>query len=161
MASSYVVVSSYPTVKVMSPAQVLDVQWISFLTLPTGIGCEYGVPHDAFVLEGSGAADQPIIDALAQAIEQAAQGNGVVGGSFLQDTDPATALLIDFVQYDLVYVPPTAGRGPFATYVNVPVNSFITSQTGIGGLVINTAQYPAPSTVVGDAYASLVAMAGG
>lgn len=160
MATNYIPVSSYATVKVMSTTQVLDIQMIGFYTIPTGIYCEYGVPHDAFVMEGTGAGDQPLLEALAGDIEHAAQGNGVVGGTFVQDVDPGTGLLTDFVQYEIVYRSPTVGKGTFATFVNVPVNSFFTADTGIGGLVINTQQYPSPATVVGDAYASLKAAAG-
>jgi hypothetical protein len=161
MATNYIPVSSYATVKVFSPSQVLDVQMIGFYTIPTGIYCEYGVPHDAFVHAGGSAADQPEIDTLAQDIENAIEGAGVTGGTFVQEVDPSSGLLTDFVQYDLAYKSPITGRGPFTTYVNVPVSAFLGASPGIGGLLLNTAQYPAPFETVAEAYASLVAMAGG
>jgi hypothetical protein len=160
--ASYTALGSYTTVKSYAPGTSETIQMVSFVTSPTGVFCEYGVPHDAFVQEGSGAGDQPLIQNLADAIEAvASQVSCVTGGTFVQDIDQASGLLTDYVQYFLTYTASSTG-GTFATTVNVPVNDFFTEETGIGGLIIPPSPgFTPPADRVGEACAALKALAGG
>jgi hypothetical protein len=135
---------------------------VSFVTSPTGVFCEYGVPHDAFVQEGTGAGDQPLIQNLTDAIEAVAkQVSCVTGGTFVQNIDQSSGLLTDYVQFFLQYTSPSTG-GTFTTTVDVPVNDFFTEETGIGGLIIPPSPgFIPPADRVDAACASLKALAGG
>lgn len=161
--ASYTPLGSYLTVKSFSPGTAITIDMVSFVTSPTGIFCEYGVPHDAFIAEGSGAGDQPLIQALADGIEGvAAAVDCVTGGTFVQEVDPSSGLLQDFVQFFLSHTNPANGRGPFTTTVNVPVNDFFASaDLAEFQNFLPPGTNASPSDTVGNACASLKALAGG
>ena len=152
----YIPRGSYSTFKDYGTGVGIAVEMIAFTTQPTGINCEYAVPLDAFNTEGNGVSGQPLVQNLADAIEAvASQVDCVQGGGFIQDTDPASGLLTDFVRFYLLYSPGN-GIGPFSSFVDVPVNNFFTEQTGIGGLIIGPAEgFVNPSDQVAAACAAL------
>lgn len=160
--ASYIAQGSYTTVKSYAPGTSITVQMITFQTQPTGIWCEYGVPYEAFLQEGTGASDQPLIQSLADTIENIAlRVSCVTGGTFIQDVDPSSGLLVDYVQFFLSYTP-ASGAGPFTTTVDVPVAA-LASAADIAefGNFIPPGTYTAPVDQVATACASLQALANG
>jgi hypothetical protein len=158
----FTTLGSYTTVKSYAPGTAETIDMVSFVTSPTGIFCEFGVPHDAFIAEGGLNGSLPLIQNIADAIEAvASQVPDVTGGTFVQDVDPASGLLTDYVQYFLAYTSPKTG-GVFTTTVNVPVDNFQTAETGIGGLLIGPAEgFVNPADQVATADQQLRGLAGG
>lgn len=154
---------SYTTVKSYGGAAPITVQMVSFITGPTGISCEYGVPYQAFITEGGAAGSQPLVQALADEIETvAAAVPCVVGGTFVQDVNPSTGLLDDYVRYQLAHTNATTGAGPFTTEVDVLVSDLETAgNIGQFQNFIPAGSYQDPTSVVGTACQSLIALAGG
>ena len=122
MAASYTFLHQNPSVQVLGPTQVIDVQEIAFQTRPTAIYLEYPVPKSLWT---PGEVNF-IIDAIAKGVEQQISEGLAVGGSYVQDYDAAN-LLVDYcdfvVQYD-----PGDGREPSSTTVLVPLGAFVASQ---------------------------------
>lgn len=157
--ASYIPKGSYATFKDYGNGVGIPVEMIAFQTQPTGVFCEYAVPLDAFNQEGTGAGDQPLIQNLADAIEAVcSQVDCITGGTFVQDTDPASGLLVDFVRFYLTHTG-ADGVSVFSSFVDVPVNNFFTDQTGIGGLQIpSSSTFTNPSDQAGAACAALKAL---
>lgn len=167
MSSYYQPAGSYQTVQVLGPAVVLDVEMVSFYTLPTGIYVEYPVPLLTFQSGGPSGANTALLDNVAQAVESHVASNGVVGGTYVEDVDPVTGLLTAYIQYDIAHTNATTGAGPFTTSVNIPMTDIVAgvgASTGIGGLQVPPSQNPNyvdPNTTLGNAYQALVTLAGG
>src|SRR5690349_137074 len=118
MPTNFYTQGSYRTVKVMDGLTTLDIQYVSAVTIPSGIGFAYGVPYDSWQA-GSGPGIG-ILESLAGQIEILVSGHHVVAGTATQDLD-ANGLLQDFVSVVVEY-----DRGgtaaPLQTTVDIPVD---------------------------------------
>jgi len=147
---AYTTLPTHRTVQVISATVVLDVMELPFITSPSGVTAQVYAPYTAWLTEGA----DPWISPVATAIEDLIAGGQAVGGTFTQDVDPTSGLLIDYVTFTVAYTP-TDGRGTFTTTADVPVTA-LGGGAGIGGLVIGLT----PQQIVGNAYNQLVATAG-
>lgn len=155
MASFYVV-GAYRTVKVLSGQTTLDVEYVTCATIPTGITFAYGVPIDSWA--GGVGAGIGILDSIAVQLEELVTNLHVVSGTAINDLDK-NGLLEDLVSLTVEYdrggaLPPLFGT------VEIPVNDFVLSDTGIGGLVIPPPGGLTPSQQVQAEYQRLAALAG-
>ena len=156
MASFYPL-GSYRTVKVLSGQTVLDVQYVTCVTIPTGMTFAYGVPWDSW--QGGAGPGIGLLDSIATQLEEMATNLHVVAGSATQDLD-ANGLLEDFVSVTVEYDRSSSGLPPLYGTVNIPVNNFLISDTGIGGLVIPPPGGLTPNEQVQAEYARLQQLAG-
>jgi hypothetical protein len=129
MAASYTVVSQRKTVQQLAGNQVIDVEEVGFVTIPTGIYAQVYVPYQEW-LANRGA---QYIDALATGIENLIAGGLADSGSFAQDIDPNTDLLADFIDFRVSYTPPTPLLA-MTTDVRIPV-SLLGVDTGFGSFI--------------------------
>jgi hypothetical protein len=158
--ATYQVTGSYATFKDYGTGVGTPVEMIAFVTAPTGVFCEYAVPLETFQLAGGNAGEQPDIQALTDAIEDVcSQVDCIVGGSFVQDTNPASGQLDDFVRFYLVYAP-GGGIGPFSTFTDVPVSDFVVASNFSGGVIGSQLPGTNPGTKPLAACAALKALAG-
>lgn len=145
---------SYRTVKVLSATDVVDVQYVSAISLPSGFGFAYAVPYDSWV---SGAGNG-LLDVIATQLEQIGSNGQMVASSPVQDLD-ANGLLVDYVAAVVEYSQAAQGLPPLQGTANIPVQAFFGQDTGIGGFHIPGSQ--SPNQYVVDEYDRLQALAGG
>lgn len=147
---------SYRTVKVLSPTDVLDVQYVSAITTPHGLGFAYAVPIDSWN-ESPGNANG-LLDVIAIDLEGIYTGGHLVASTPVQDLD-RNGLLQDFVAAVVEYDRTAQGLPPLQGTVNIPVDSFFTSEVIPGGFGVPGAKSPAE--YVAEEYALLAALAAG
>lgn len=153
MADHYVTGPSFRTVKVLSASTVVDVERVPFVTKPSGVeGWRY-VPYEAWLAQGAA----PWIGPLAQAIEDLISGGLASYAVMVEDIDPATNLLTDFVQCTVTYDSPSGGFTS-STTVDVPVN-LLTVDTSFFGSIGGIGAGPSPADMLRAAYDQLVATA--
>ena len=157
MASNYVTSGSYQTVRVQSQTSVVDVEAIGIYTKPSGVYCVVTVPTAAF---NAGGADS-YLDFAATEIEALVSnvGSGTVplvsGASYVQDID-SSGLLSAFLDFTVAYTPTSGQQGTFTSVVRLPMTLFESAaayESGVDG--------QEPVTIIADAHAKLVALAGG
>lgn len=149
MAAGYTVVSQSKTVQVLSANQVIDVEEVGFVTSPSGVYAQRLVPFAAWAAQGAAAWIAP----LAQAIEDLIAGGLAIGGQFVQDVDPVSQLLADFVEFTVAY-DPGGGVLPMTTQVRVSVEA-LTADSAFGAFVPGLD----PAKQLRDAYDALAATA--
>ena len=147
---AYTTLPTHRTVQVISATQVLDVMELPFITSPSGVTAQVYAPYVSWLAEGA----DPFIAPIATAIENLISGGLAVGGTFTQDVDPTSGLLVDYVTFTVAYTP-TDGRGTFTTTVDVPMTA-LGADTGFGAIVSSLS----PADIVNTAYQQLVATAG-
>lgn len=151
---AFIPLDSFRTVKVLTATDVIDVQYVSAISEPSGFGFAYAVPHDEYVAsQGVG-----LLDVIAVQLEEIGSNGQMVASSGVQDLDK-NGLLQDFVAAVVEY--PRTGQGlpPLQGTVNIPVNNFFAQDTGIGGFHIPGVE--APNQFVVDEYQRLATLAGG
>src|SRR6185437_2383125 len=121
MPTNFYTQGSYRTVKVMDGLTTLDIQFVSAVTVPTGIGFAYGVPYDSWQA-GSGPGIG-ILESIAGQLELLASGHHVVAGMATQDLD-ANGLLADFASVVVEYDRGAAGP-PLQTTVDIPIDLLV------------------------------------
>lgn len=151
----YRVTDSFATVKVLPGDLVYDAEYVSFVTTPTGITASYAVP----IVSWQSGAGAELVAEIATALEDLVQSGHVIGGSGTQDLDDA-GFLTDFVDLIVAY-PQTAPLGTLTGVARVPVDSFVNTQTGIGGLITPGSAGKTPADIVSAEYERLAALAGG
>lgn len=145
---------SYRTVKVLTQTDVVDVQYVSAVTSPNGLGFAYAVPYASW-LSGAG---NGLLDVIAVQLEEIFANGEIVASSPVQDLD-ASGLLVDYVSV-IVQLDRTAqGLPPLNGTVNIPVDAFFSQDTGIGGFHVPGTV--APNQYVVDEYQRLQTLAGG
>ena len=149
------VLGSYSTVKVLPGDLVFDAEYVSFVTTPTGITASYAVPIDSW-LSGAG---RDLVAEIATALEDLVGSHHVIGGSGTQDLDDA-GFLTDYVDLIVAYTQ-TPPLGTLTGVAHVPVDSFISTQTGIGGLITPGSAGATPADIVALEYERLAQIAGG
>ena len=157
MPTNFYTRGSYKTVKVLDGSTTLDVQLVSCITVPSGIGFAYGVPFESW--QGGSGPGIGILESIAGQLELLVSGHHVVAGMATQDLD-ANGLLQDFssvtVQYDRG---PT--EAPLQTTVDIPVDLLVYEDPGIGGF--KPPPPPggqSPAAMCDTAYQGLAALAG-
>lgn len=153
MADNYVTGPTSRTIQVLSPTEVADVERVPFVTKPSGVSGWRYVPIDAWATEGAAAWIGP----LATAIEDLMAGGLASYAAMIEDVDPATNLLADYVEFTVAYTPPGSGFTS-TTRVDVPVN-LLTLDTGFFGSFGGTGGLPSPTDMLRAAYDQLVATA--
>ena len=148
--AAYTTLPTHRTVQVINATTVLDVMEIPFITSPSGVTAQVYAPYVSWLAEGA----DTFIAPVATAIENLISGGLATGGTFTQDVDPTSGLLIDYVTFTVAYTP-TDGRGTFTTTVDVPVTA-LGADTGFGAIVSTLD----PAQLVDNAYQQLVATAG-
>ena len=146
----HVVQYSAPSVKVYPGNLVQPTIRAWCLTVPTGIGFAYEVPEASFNSDAGSA----LLDVPGQEIEILVASHHVTGGQGVQDID-ANNLLTDFVDLVVTY---TVAGSPFPSptaVAHVPMDSFFSAETGIGGLII-PGLGPSPQEIVDATYNHLV-----
>jgi hypothetical protein len=156
MADSFYATTSYRTIKVIPPNSVLEIEYVSCATIPTGITFAYGVPYDGW--QGGTGPGIGLLDSIAVQLEQLVSNLDVVGGQATQDLDN-NGTLADFVDLYVQYDRSAQGLPPLQETVTVNVNDFLTSETGIGGLVIPPSGGVTPTEAVQAAIARLEQLA--
>jgi hypothetical protein len=153
MADAYFVQDSYKTTQVASGTQVVDVQYITCLTIPTGIGFAYamiyttwqnGPPYDA-------------LQAIAVLLEDLVTSAHVVAGQAVQDLD-ANGLLADYV--DLIVELDRSAQGLTPLQGTVSMSMPFIQLWAIDPNIGNASGQPTPSAKCAEEYARLQALAG-
>ena len=148
--AGYVTLPTHRTVQVISATTVLDVMELPFITSPSGVTAQVYAPYVSWLATGADAFIAPV----ATAIEDLISGGLATGGTFTQDVDPTSGLLIDYVTFTVSYTT-TDGRGTFTTTVDVPITA-LGADTGFGAVVAALD----PAQLLRNAYDQLVATAG-
>ena len=146
MAASYTSLGSHRDIQVLGPTQVIDVERVAAVTVPSGVYFERIVPLTIFQGGDPGA----YIAELADAIEQRIQGGVATTAAFAQDVD-ANGLVQDVIEFVIEIAGPPEGGGTFSTTASVPV-SLLTA--GLGG------QGGGADQIIADAVAQLHTLAG-
>lgn len=146
MASSYTTLGSHRDIQVLSATQVIDIERVAAVTVPSGVYFERIVPLTIF---GTSAAGDYIAE-LADAIEQRIQGGVASSAAFAQDVDDS-GLVQDVIEFFIEIAGPPQGGGTFSTSVSVPVNILTAGLGGAGTLA---------DQMIDDARAALQATAG-
>jgi hypothetical protein len=152
MPDGWNLVSTQRTPQVLSATEVIDAMQLGFVTRPSNVYVQRMIPYSSWQTlqgeQGVGFWVAPIRDAIENAIAD----GSAVGANFVQDIDPGSGLLTDFVEFLVGYTPP-GGIGQLTDTLRWPIDN----------LTINLAG----GTIVGlqDALdatkARLVAVAGG
>lgn len=157
MADNFYPLGSYRTVKVLSGNTILDIQYVTCATIPTGITFAYGVPIDSW--QGGTGPGIGLLTDIATQLEEQVTNLHVIAGSANSDLD-ANGLLQDFVSVTVEYDRSAQGLPALYGTVNIPVNNFLSTDTGIGGLVIPPAGGLTPNQQVQAEYERLGQLAG-
>lgn len=150
MASNFTVVSQRSTVQVLAANQVIKVEEVGFATKPSGVYAQVYVPWAEWEADHG----TPYISALATGIEDLIAGGLADGGAFVQDIDPSTGLLTDYIDFTVSYSPSGVAL-PMTTTVRVPV-TLLGVDTGFGGFLSGGSA----TDMLRAAYDALVATAG-
>ena len=146
MADNYVTGPASRTIRVLSPTAVADVERVPFVTKPSGVSAWRYVPYDSWLAQGA----DPWIGPLATAIEGLISGGLASYGAMIEDVDPATNLIADFVQFTVAYTSPD-GSFTSTTTVDVPVN-LLTLDTGFFGNFGGVSNLASPADMLRAAY---------
>lgn len=112
------IVAARRDLEVRSQTNAIDVEVISFETIPHGVYCERNVPYQSFLENGYG----PLIAPIATAIEYALDNGFADSAAFVQDIG-SNGLIVNAIDF-YVSVPGTLNQpGPFTTVVRVTVQS--------------------------------------
>ena len=149
--AGYGLIGSYPTVQVLSPTLVNDVQYCTIQTDPSGVIASMPVQQDVFNKGQAG----PVLTAFANGIEQLMAYPHVVAATGTQSLD-ASGLLQDFVTFTVQYVPTSPTSTSITADADVPVGYLNQSDPMIVEAAIANAE-----KLVDDAYANLQAAASG
>jgi hypothetical protein len=151
---AFVPLDSYRTVKVLSQTDVVDVQYVSAVSSPSGFGFAYAVPYDAWLADGGGG----LLDVIAVQLEQIGSNGQMVASSATQDLDK-NGLLQDYVSAVVEYDRSAQGLPPLSGTVEIPVQAFFSQDTGIGGFTVPGAV--SPNQYVVDEWDRLATLAAG
>lgn len=158
MPGSFYPLTSFRTVKVLDASTILDVQLVTCVTIPTGITFQYGVPYAGW--KGGTGPGIGLLDDIATQIETMVTDLHVTAGTASQDFDKNN-LLIDEVELVVELDRSGVGLPSLTETVTIPIDLFVTTDTGIGGLVIPPVGGLTPNEIVQAAYQRLVQLNGG
>jgi hypothetical protein len=118
VASNYYLQGSRRDVMVLSPTQVVPVQYGEAFTIPSHVYFEYPVPL-AVWNDDEGAT---FFGTIATQIEDLIAQGLAVGGSYVQELD-LSGLLVDVMDFIVAYTPANGVQGAFTTTVRIPLNT--------------------------------------
>jgi hypothetical protein len=121
MAENFVVLSSEPSVDLIGLDNLVDVQRTTVMALPAGVSFPVSVPSAGEIAGPTG----ELAAAMADAFNQAAGADGVVGMAVTQDVDAAGNLI------DIVIVTVASTNGLITAEKTVPLAMF--GRTSLGG----------------------------
>lgn len=130
--ANYVTAGSSAGVQVLSQTQVAPVQSVRIYTQPHGTYVVVQVPLSAWRAGHAVKYLKPV----AAIIENLWEAGFISGAQFVQDVDPSSGLLTDFVDFTVSYTPGSGLAIPFTSVVRVPVpglsseTAFTTSSAG-------------------------------
>lgn len=116
MPATYDVIDSYKTTQSLSQQQVVDVQYITISTVPTGITLSYAMPLKIWK-EGP---PYDVLDGMAVELENLVTNSHVVAGQAVADLD-ANGLLADYVDLIVQYNQPNSNLPPLQGTASIPV----------------------------------------
>jgi hypothetical protein len=148
--AGYALKGSYPTVQVLSPSLVNDVQYCTIQTDPSGVIASIPVQQDIFDSGATG----PELTNFADAIEQIMNDVNVIGAVGSQTLD-ANGLLADQVAFTVEYVAPGSSGTSVTAEALVPVTMLNFTDAQIG-----TASLANVQAIIDATYANLLAAAG-
>lgn len=157
MADNFYVLGSFRTIKPITGLTTLDVEYVTCATIPSAMTFAYGVPIDSW--QGGTGPGIGLLTSIATGLEELVTNLHAVAGMAVQDQD-RNGLLQDAVAVTVEYDRSASGLPPLYGTVNIPVNDFLTVDTGIGGLVIPPSGGVTPNERVQREYARLEALAG-
>jgi hypothetical protein len=131
MADNFVVLSSEPSVDLIGLDNLVDVQRTTVMALPAGVSFPVSVPSAGEIAGPTG----ELAAAMADAFNQAAGADGVVGMAVTQDVDAAGNLI------DIVIVTVVSSNGLITAEKTVPLAMFGRASlgAGVGGLGFSSA----------------------
>lgn len=149
--ASYTLKGSYPTVQVLSPTLVQDIQYCTIETSPSNILAAIPVQKSEFDAGTAG----PLLTAFADGIETVYGRNPVIAATGTQQID-ANQLLADFVTYTVQYVPPGTSGTEITADAPVPVGLLSQSDPQIADVTLAEAD-----AIIQNVYANLKSLASG
>jgi hypothetical protein len=153
MADAYFVQDSYKTTQVASGTQVVDIQYIVCLTIPTGIGFAYPMIYTTW----QNGPPYVALQAIAVLLEDLVTSAHVVAGQAVQDLD-ANGLLQDYV--DLIVQLDRSAQGLTPLDGTVSMSMSFIQLWAIDPSIGNASGQPTPSAKCAEEYARLQALAG-
>jgi hypothetical protein len=151
MAAHYSLLTSIPTVQVLSSTVVNDVVYCTIQTTPSGAIASIPVQESVF---DAGQAGTELTN-FAEAIEQILTNPHVVGATGEQTLD-ASGLLSDSVAFTVQYVPPGTSGTSITAEALIPVAELNFTDGEIGSTLLQ-----AVDAAINAVYANLKAAAGG
>lgn len=151
MSASYQLVGAYPTVQVLSPTLVNDVEYCTIQTNPSGVICS--IPIDSVFFGGNGSGR--LLTNFATAVEEVMGFPEVIAGVGSQRID-ANGLLADLVVFTVQYIPKGSTSSAITAAAEIPVTLLDFSNESSA-----PAQQAAVNTIIGGVLANLKAAAGG
>jgi hypothetical protein len=153
MADNFVVLSSEPSVDLIGLDNLVDVQRTTVMALPAGVSFPVSVPSAGEIAGPTG----ELAAAMADAFNQAAGADGVVGMAVTQDVDAAGNLI------DIVIVTVASSNGLITAEKTVPLAMFGRTSLGggVGGLGFSGAGGGFGFDYVGDFTAGATSGGGG
>lgn len=154
MADNYWVQDSYKSTQSLTQNQVVDVEYVTISTIPTGITLSYAMPYQIWK-EGP---PYDSLEGMATELENLVTNGHVVAGNAVSDLD-ANGLLADYVDLIVQYDQTTPGRPPLQGTVSIPVGIILLQATdpeffGAGHIAT-------PGQLVGEEYGRLAGLAAG
>jgi hypothetical protein len=154
MAAQYQVLDAYKTIQVLSQTQVVDVEYVTISTFPTGITLTYAMPIGTW----QSGPPYTVFELMAAELENLVTNYHVVAGSAVQDID-ANGLLADYVDCIVELDRSATGLPPLQGTVSIPVSLIYLEATDPN--IANAEQAVPPGALCQLEYERLVALAGG
>jgi hypothetical protein len=154
MADTYQVLDAYKTIQVLSAQQVVDVEYVTISTFPTGIQLSYAMPLEVW----KNGPPYTVFDLMAALLENLVTNYHVVAGSAVQDIDK-NGLLTDYCDLIVEYDRSATGQPPLQGTVSIPVSLIYLEATDPE--IANAEQVTPPGALCEAEYQRLAALAGG
>lgn len=148
--AGYALKGNYPTVQVLSPTLVNNVEYATIQTTPSLVIASMPIQKDVFDAGGGG----PELHAFANAIEQIMADDRVISAAGTQSLT-TSGLTQDYVTFTVEYVPPGSSGTSITTDADVRVASLNFEDAEIGRTLLASVE-----AIIDAAYNNLVAMAG-
>jgi hypothetical protein len=152
MADGWTLVSTQRTPQVLSATEVIDAMQIGFITQPSNVYAQRMIPYSSWTLLQGAAGLGFWVAPVRDAVENAIADGSAIGATFVQDVDPASGLLTDFIDF-LVGYTPRGGIGQLTDTVRWPIDNLTINLAG--GTLVGL------QDALDAARARLVALSGG
>lgn len=149
--AGYALKATYPTVQVLSPSLVNNVEYATIQTTPSLVIASMPIQKDVFDAGGGG----PELRAFANAIEQIMADDRVVAAAGTQSLTQS-GLTQDYVTFTVQYVPPGSSGTSITADADVRVASLNFEDGEIGRTLLASVE-----AIIDATYNNLVATANG